>query len=59
VIFADDTPEFSRDRRDPVVRIIVEGRQIFFDKVKRERARVLGMEQDCDGVFYLDRLLDV
>jgi hypothetical protein len=41
------------------VRIIVEGRQIFFDKVKRERARVLGMEQDCDGVFYLDRLLDV
>jgi GNAT superfamily N-acetyltransferase len=59
VILADDTPQFSGDRRDPVARIMVEGRQIFFDKVKRERARVLGMEQDCNGVFYLDRLLDV
>lgn len=59
VIFADDTPEFCGHRRDPVARIIVEGRQIFFDKVKRERARMLGMEEDCDGVFYLDRLLDV
>jgi GNAT superfamily N-acetyltransferase len=59
VIFPDGTPGFSSDRRDPVARIIVEGRQVFFDKVKREEALTLGMQQDRGGVFYLDRLVNV
>ncbi|WP_315923219.1 GNAT family N-acetyltransferase [Mesorhizobium sp. SP-1A] len=43
-------------RRDPVGRITVDGRDVFFNKVKYEEAYQLGIRRDRDSNFFVDRL---
>jgi len=43
-------------RGDLVVKIEVDGREVFFDKAKRDRAKIIGIEQDRYGIFFIDKI---
>lgn len=52
-------PHLAKESGDPVVRIVVNGQQIYFHKVKYKEASELGVQRDLEGNFYIDKIMSM